>query len=532
MVGSMPSHRPMQTLRLYQADCISAVADQLKSSRSTMYVAPTGVGKSVIAAEIVRTFPSNVLVIAHRWELLSQLRQHVTKRTGELTDLEQAGNTSDGARVVVASVQTIQKAKRLEKFARDHFGLVFIDECHHAVSPGYRKVLDYFGSAKVVGCTATPDRLDKVGMHNVFESVAYQYDIQDAIRDGWLVRLRAEHVSVESVDLSGVGSSMGDLDASQLDAVMSSRKSLHAIARASLDAAGDRPAIVFATSVGNARALCDVMNGDSYRPGCAEYVYADTPHDVRTELYRRHAAGEFQFLVNVGILTEGFDGPHISCVIIGRPTKSRALMSQMIGRGLRLHPGKADCLVLDFVGNSGRHSLVGPADVLGGKFPPEVVAKAKEKLAKADGLDVLELLDIEERAEKERIKQERIEADAAERRLLARMSAGVRYETTTVDLFRHFKLDTSSIVVDANSTIQPGQVDRLRKYGIPIPTGMTRAEAAAIIKKEAGRRFYGHATYKQVTTLAKFGIDATQMRMKQAAAELDKLAQNGWRKAS
>jgi hypothetical protein len=110
------------------------------------------------------------------------------------------------------------------------------------------------------------------------------------------------------------------------------------------------------------------------------------------------------------------------------------------------------------------------------------------------------------------------------------MSASVRYETTTVDLFRHFKLDESGMMEHAHQAVQPGQVDRLRKYGIPIPPDMTRAQAAAVIKKEAGRRFYGHATYKQVTTLAKFGIDATSMRMSAAKAELDKLAANGWRR--
>jgi hypothetical protein len=324
----------------------------------------------------------------------------------------------------------------------------------------------------------------------------------------------------------------GDLAADELDVVMNSRKSLHAIASASLRSAQDRPALVFATSVGNAKALCEVLNSESYRPGCAEYVYADTPHDVRAEIYRRHGAREFQFLVNVGILTEGWDGPYVSCIIVGRPTKSRALMTQMIGRGLRLAPGKNDCLVLDLVGNAGRHKLVGPADVLGGKFPPEVVAKARDKLTRGDVGDVLELLDNEERAEKERVKLEAARKEDEERAFLARMTANVRYETTTVDLFKHFHLDEHGIVEDNNSTIQPGQVERLRKYGIPIPADMTKAQASAVIKKEAGRRFYGFATYRQSITLAKFGIDATGLRMSQAKSELDKLANNGWRKAS
>lgn len=521
--------KPSAGLRTYQTDCIRMVEAALKKHNSTMYIAPTGAGKSVIAAELIRTLPGNVLVIAHRWELLDQLRRHITKRSGELTDLEQAGNTADGARVVVASIQTIQKLKRLHRFRPDHFGHIFIDECHHAVSTGYRRVLDYFSAARVIGCTATADRLDKVGMHNVFKSVAFTYDIQDAIRDKWLVRVLAHHVNVASVDLTDVGTAGGDLRQDQLDAIMSSRKSLHAIARATLDLSGSRPTLIFATSVSHAKAMVEVLNSESYRPGCADYVHADTSFEERTKIYNRHAGREIQFLVNVGILTEGWDGPYVSCIVLGRPTKSRALMTQMIGRGLRPDADKTDCLVLDFVGNTGRHKLATVADVLAGKLPPDVVARAKEKLTGGQA-DVMELLDQEERAEKERIKQEAIARVEAERVRVAQFRADVRYETTTADLFGHFKLDIQSILLDNNQTIKPGQVERLRKYGIPIPPDMTAAQASAVIKKEAGRRFYGHATYRQVATLARFGIDATSMRMRDAGKALDELAQNGWKR--
>jgi len=524
----MESHA--KPLRPWQEKAHAATLERLRTDRSTLIVAATGTGKTRLATELVKSIGGRCLWLAPRYELLTQARDAIQRETSSDVGMEQAGNSAYGEGVIVGSVATLHKDARLRRYSPDYFKLIVCDEAHFSVSRTYRKIVDYFSSAKVAGYSATPDRLDKVGLHNLFQSVSYVYDIQDAIRDGVLCRVRAEHIEVAQIDIAGVGTSGDDLQISDLDAVLRSREALHGIARPTLERAGDRPTFVFTSSVGTANALVDVFN--AYRPGCARAAFGDTGFDVRANHLRDHQAGAFQFFVSVGIHTYGVDAPWVSCIALARPSKSRTYVAQAIGRGTRITSGKLDLLVLDFCGNTGRHKLVTPVDILGGKFPPEVVAKAKEKLAKADGTDVLELLDVEERAEKERIKTEAKEKEEAERRFLARMSATVRYETATVDLFRHFNLDIPSVVAEANSTVQPGQVERLRRYGIPIPPDMTRTQAAAIIKKEAGRRFYGHATYKQVTTLARFGIDATQMRMKQAAAELDKLAQNGWRKAS
>lgn len=516
----------IRPLRRWQSEALDAVLTQLETKRSTLVVACTGSGKSRLGVQIAKARGGRTLWLAPRYELLTQARDAIQAETDLTVGMEQAGNDATDEDIVVGSVATLHKAKRLERYGRDDFATIVCDEAHFSVSRTYRKIVNYFTGAKVAGLTATPDRLDKIGLHNLFQSVAYVYDIQDAIRDGVLCRVRAEHVNVESIDLTDVGTSGDDLQIDQLDAVMSSRKVLHAIVRASLDKAGTRPAFVFSTSVDTAKALVEVFN--AYRPGCANAAFGDTDFGVRAGYLEQHAARRFQFFVSVGIHTYGVDAPWVSCVILARPSKSRTYVAQAIGRGTRA--GKPDLLVLDFCGNTGRHKLVTPVDILGGRFPPDIVAKARDKLV--PGGDVLELLDNEERAEKERLQLERIAAAEREKARVAQFRANVQYVTSAVDLFGHFKIDMASLVIDANAAIAPGQVDRLRKYGIPIPSDLTRAGASAIIKREAGRIYMGWASYKQVTLLARYGIDATGMRRAAASAEIDRVLNNGRRVAA
>jgi len=514
-------------LRPWQVAAHAAVLKQFVTHRSTLVVACTGSGKTRLGVEVVKAIGGRCLWLAPRYELLTQAREAIQRETDLTVGMEQSGNDADGEDIVVGSVATLHRDKRLSRYSPSDFALVVCDEAHFSVSRTYRKIVDYFTGAKVLGITATPDRLDKVGLHNLFQSVAYVYDIQDAIRDGVLCRIRAEHVNVEAIDLADVGTSGDDLKIDQLDAVMRSREVLHGIVRPTLEKAGARPTFVFTTSVETANAMVEVFN--AYRPGCARAAFGDTDYNVRAGYLDDHAVGAFQFFVSVGIHAYGVDAPWVSCVVLARPSKSRTYVAQAIGRGTRA--GKPDLLVLDFSGNTAHHKLVTPTDILGGRFPPELIAKVKAQLANGSA-DVMKLLDQEELAEKERVKQEAILRAEAERVRVAQFRATVRYETTVADLFGHFHIDTKSILLDNNQTIQPGQVERLRKYGIPIPPDLTRAGAAALIKKEAGRRFFGHATYKQVVTLGKFGIDATGMRMKQAGAELDRLAQNGWKRSA
>src|SRR5262249_27312521 len=284
-------------------------------------------------------------------------------------------------------VQTLCGDRRLEKFRRMPFDLILIDEAHHATAPSYRKVVDFFLAlnprCRVLGVTATPKRADNAAMGLVFDSVAYELPIYDAIEWAWMLPIVQESVSVENIDFTGVRlgqKEMGEADwkASELEAVLVEEEALHALALPILEKAAGRQALVFTAGVAHAHMLASVFN--RYREGSARAVDGTTPKEVRKEAVADFAAGRLQFLTNYGVFTEGFDVPPVSLIAMGRPTKSVGLYTQMLGRGPRpldgvvdgkltaeercaaiAASGKPSMLVLDFVGNS-RHKLVSAVD--------------------------------------------------------------------------------------------------------------------------------------------------------------------------
>jgi superfamily II DNA or RNA helicase len=336
-----PPPRPVavaEPLRPYQEAAIAAIADRFQEHRSTLLVMPTGTGKTRTFSAVAHAERGPVLVLAHREELIDQGRRALSRHTGDLVTVEKAEQYASGSRIVMASVQTL-KGERLANFARRFSPrLVIVDEAHHAVSPSYRVILDAFPDAKVLGVTATPDRADELAMGQVFDSVAFVYEIQEAIAEGYLCPIRIQRVLVDAIDLRGVKTVAGDLNQGQLDAVMSLEEVLHGVVKPTIELAGQRRTIVFTTSVDNAHRLAEIFN--RYAPDSARAVDGTTAPEERARILRDHKGGAFQFLCNVGVLTEGYDDPAVSCVAMARPTKSRALYAQCAGRGLRPFPGK------------------------------------------------------------------------------------------------------------------------------------------------------------------------------------------------
>ena len=385
------------TLWPHQIAAADAVdAELARGVRSTLVVAATGTGKTTTAAEIVRRGRSagRALWLAHREELVRQaagrLRSYGLMVGVEMAD-EHAGAV-EHLDAVVASVQTLAGDRRRERFAADAFARVIVDEAHHAPARTYRTILDHFPDARVVGLTATPDRGDKVAIGRVFETVAHVYAIRDGIRDGFLVPIRQRAVTIEGLDLSRVRTTAGDLNEGDLEQVLLDPDLLQSVAAAIVDAAGARPTIVFGVTVAHAHALAAALNG--YEAGSARALDGGTDSDTRRATLRDFGAGKFARLVNCALFTEGFDEPRIEVVAVVRPTKSRALYAQMVGRGTRIAPGKSDMLILDFQGNAGRHSLACPLDLLGGSdLDPAVKDKATRAIAERPGLDVLEAIE-------------------------------------------------------------------------------------------------------------------------------------------
>jgi superfamily II DNA or RNA helicase len=363
-------------LRPYQEEGAQAIIERLKTDRSTLLVMPAGTGKTQTFVTVAGRLGVRTLFLAHRDELITQAANRIEQMLGTAPAIEKASeHASHDAQYVVASVQTL-RWPRLGTWPRDHFGLVVVDEGHHAVSKGHKGVTSYFESAKVLGVTATPDRLDKLALGEVFDSVAYTYPLPTAVADGWLTKVIARRIRLKEVDLNGVSTRAGDFATNELEARIGHDKALTAIRKALLEYSEGRKTLIYTPMVESACRLMQLLNEE--QPGCARVVHGETPLEERRETLRAHAAGEFQFVTSVGVLTEGFDSPSVSCIAMARPTKSRALYTQIIGRGMRLAEGKSDCLVLDFTGVTDQLGLVGPEDALAGKVDDELSAELAE----------------------------------------------------------------------------------------------------------------------------------------------------------
>lgn len=394
-------------LRDYQVDGIARVDDaEARGVRRQLGVAATGLGKTVIFCALAEKRGGRTLILAHRDELVSQAVAKVREMwPGVDVGIVKAGQNDVHAQVVVASVQTLARASRLAQLLNapssllrpvEPFGLVVVDEAHHAAADTYRAILDGL-RAGVVGCdkagvdhyhdrpatpdevddgcelglfiepcpgppgplvlgvTATPDRGDGKGLSDLFDEVVFSYDILWGIRAGYLSDLRGIAVRVDGMNMGDLKVRRGDYDQGQAGALMEKAGAPRILVEQWFKHAPDRKTLVFTPTVAMANAVAD-----EYRHAgvAAAFVHGGTPLDERRQLLRDFTSGVVQVLANCAVLTEGYDEPTVDCIVIARPTRSRALYTQMVGRGTRRHPDKADCLVLDVVGASDEHSLV------------------------------------------------------------------------------------------------------------------------------------------------------------------------------
>lgn len=547
-------------LRPYQQAAIDGIDAALSQGSSALIVCPTGCGKTIIFGHFIAKQGRRTLVLAHREELIFQAQAKIHQITGlkpeiEMGELRAPGSMWVGSPVLISTIQTQNAGrldnKRMEQFKPEEFDLIVVDECHHTTSASYTRVLDYFKQGnpaiKILGCTATPDRSDKQALGKIFERVAYEYEIPNAIADGWLVPISQRTVHVEGLDYSSVRTTAGDLNGADLAAIMEFEENLHGIASPTIELAAGRKTLLFASSLAHAERLCEIIN--RHKEGSAKFVHGKTPKEDRREMLTEYKAGSFQFLVNVGVATEGFDEPGIELVVMARPTKSRSLYTQMAGRGFRPHDSIAhelgDCddagmrrlmifnspkpqlELLDFVGNSGRHSLVTSADILGGDYSDAVIARAKKKAEAANGeaVDMFGAMDDAQREIEE-------EAERAQRRKLA---AKAKYTTSSVNPFDLFgprpAQDWGRDSGPSSNGATEKQVALLAKWKVPNANTMTKAEATREIGKRMARRKAGLASEGQMNILSKRGINAEAMSFAEASVAIDAIAtREGWKK--
>jgi len=472
-------------LRDYQQECHDSIIEKWRTHASTLAVLATGLGKTHIFAHVIKSQqPRRALVLAHRAELIYQACDKIEKATGLATEIEMADrmastNLFHRTPVVVATVQTMKD--RLHKFKPEEFGLVVIDETHHATSPIYRKIIAHFRqnpALKILGVTATPDRADEEALGQVFESVAFDYDILDGVQNGWLVDVTQQFISVKGLDFSHMRTTAGDLNGADLAKVMEAEKTIQGVCHPSLEVIHGLPpqslsqvpveqwgqvlgnykprrTIVFTASVVQAEACCAILN--RAKDGLADWICGQTAKDIRAKTLERFASGETAVVCNCGVLTEGFDNPAVEVIIMARPTKSRSLYAQMVGRSTRTLSGVVDnlteasarlaaikasskpyCRIIDFVGNSGRHKLMTAFDILGGKHSEEIVERAIRS-AKAGGKPVMVCRRMSNEELKE--KQEKLAAAERARRAIearkAKLIAKARFETREVNPFHN-----------------------------------------------------------------------------------------------
>ena len=378
------------TPRPYQEDAITAVlAAHTRGVRRPLIVLATGAGKTIIFAELIRRRGGRALVMAHRDELIGQAvdKLRLVMPNAEIGVVKAERDERD-APIVVASIQTLARPGRLARIARD-FSTVVVDEAHHAAAETYRLVLAHLGcfdpdGPLTLGVTATADRGDGVGLGAVFEEIVYELPILDLIEQGYLSDLRAVQVRLRA-DYGALHVRGGDfVDSESAAAFLDADGPTH-VAAAYAEHARDRKGLVFTPTVAVAHAVAEAF-GASGVPAAA--VDGSTPTDERRRILRDFAAGTTRVVANCAVLTEGFDEPSIGCVVVARPTRSRALFQQMIGRGTRRYPGKDDCLVLDVVGASTRHDLQTTATLFG--LPVDALATATVATAAAQRREIEE----------------------------------------------------------------------------------------------------------------------------------------------
>lgn len=513
-----------QELRPYQQQARDRIHAEWDAGHTrTLLVLPTGTGKTIVfasvAADQVRA-GHRVLILAHRGELLEQAADKLQRSTGLVSAVEKADATclNTWFRVVVGSVQTLQRTARLERFPHDYFGTIIIDEAHHAITDGYRRILDYFGSAKVLGVTATPDRGDMRNLGEVFDSLAFEYKLTDAIKEGYLCRIMAQTIPLK-LDISSVTMSGGDYAVGDLGTALDPY--LEQIAAEMAQRCKDRKTVVFLPLIKTSQKFRDLLNAKGFRAAEVNGQSAD-----RREVLADFDAGKYNVLCNSMLLTEGWDCPSVDCVVVLRPTKVRSLYSQMVGRGTRLSPGKTDLLLLDFLWMTDKHELCRPADLV---CEDRAVARQMTENLAGSGCPQ----DIEEAAAEagEDVVTQREEALAKQleeqRRKKAKLVDPLQYEMSIQ------AEDLAGYVPAFGWEAGPPsaqQAAALEKLGILPDAVESAGKASLLLDRLHKRRDEGLTTPKQIRCLEKYGFQHVgRWSFEQAKHMIDRIAAGGWR---
>lgn len=511
-------------LRPYQREAEAAILAEWDAGiLRTLLVLPTGCGKTIVFSKVIEDrvrAGDRVLVLAHRGELLEQASDKLAQATGLRCATEKADESCLGSwyRVVVGSVQSLMREKRLSRFAHDYFQTIVVDEAHHVLSDGYQRVLDHFGQAKVLGVTATPDRGDMRNLGQCFQSLAYEYTLPKAIREGFLSPIKALTIPLK-LDLTGVGVQSGDFKAGDLGTALDPY--LEQIADEMTRHCSDHKTVVFLPLVKTSQKFRDILLRHGFRAAEVNGTSQD-----RTQILSDFDTGKYNVLCNSMLLTEGWDCPSVDCIVVLRPTKVRSLYSQMVGRGTRLFRGKDHLLLLDFLWHTERHELCHPANLI---CENEEVARKMTENIEAAGCPV----DIEQAEQKasEDVVAQREEALAKQlhemRRRKQRLVDPLQFEMSiqAEDLTGYTPAFGWEMGPPSDA-----QKNTLEKLGI-LPGQIESAGKAKLLLDRLGaRREAGLTTPKQIRFLEGRGFrHVGTWSFESAKHMIDRIAANGWK---
>lgn len=514
----------MFELRPYQAEAKQAIlAAWDEGYRKTLLVLPTGCGKTVVFSSVTENQVNKghrVLIMAHRGELLDQAADKLKEASGLDSVLEKAESTSLGSflPVTVGSVQSLAQEKRLARFPNDYFQDIIVDEAHHCLSDSYKRVLDHFPDANILGVTATPDRGDMKNLGEFFDSKAYEYSMTEAIREGYLCPIKAQMIPLE-LDIADVGISSGDFSAGEIGHAL--EPYLHQIAAEMANYCQGRKTVVFLPLIATSQKFCAMLNDAGLR---AAEVNGNS--DDRSEVLADFEAGKYDVLCNSMLLTEGWDCPSVDCIVVLRPTKIRSLYQQMVGRGMRLSPGKTELLLLDFLWMTERHDLCRPSALI--SKDEAIAKKIDERMVEdADGFDLIEA---EEQAERDIL----AERESALAKQLAEMRGKKRKLVDPLQYALSIAAEdlTNYVPTFAWEMAPPSekQIAFLERRGIFADSVRNAGLASLLIDRLQRRQQMGLATPKQIRCLERYGFrQVGTWAFEDASSLISMLADNRWR---
>ena len=514
-------------LRPYQNEAVAAIRREWADGQGkTLLVLPTGCGKTIVFCSVIEEeakVGNRGLVLAHREELLDQAADKLERVTGMQCAREKAADTADGSwyRVTVGSVQTLMRQDRLARFRPDHYDYIIVDEAHHALSESYQRIFEYFSAAKVLGVTATPDRGDKRNLGEFFGSIAYEYHLPQAIKDGYLCKILAQTIPLE-IDISNVSTRAGDFRLEDIGGALAPY--LDKIADELKSHAGDRKSVVFLPLISTSQAFARML---SARGMDVREVNGES-QDRKETLEWFNKAGPGSVLCNSMLLTEGWDEPSADCIVCLRPTKIRSLYAQIVGRGTRLHPGKENLLLLDFLWHTDRLELCRPAHLVTDN--QETARRVTQILAEegnAAGMD----LEMAAAAGESSMVAEREQA-------LAKKLEEMKHKKRTLVDPLQFEYSIQSADLAGYEPSMPAemapptqkQIDALEKFGIFPSEIECQGKASLLIDRLNKRRQEGLSPPRQIRFLESKGFQHVgTWKFEQAKKLVDRIACNSWR---